>query len=32
MYNIKDPVYDIIIDTAEEWARVTNWQCEVSVP
>lgn len=25
-YDIKDPICDIIIDAAEEWARVTNWQ------
>lgn len=24
-YDIKDPICDIIIDAAEEWARITNW-------
>lgn len=25
-YDIKDPLCDIVIDAAEEWARTTNWQ------
>lgn len=25
-YDIKDPVYDLIWDAAQEWARYTNWQ------
>jgi Uncharacterized conserved protein len=25
-YDIKDPLCDIVIDAAEEWARVTGWQ------
>jgi GrpB-like predicted nucleotidyltransferase (UPF0157 family) len=25
-YDIKDPVCDVIIQAAEEWARLTNWQ------
>jgi GrpB-like predicted nucleotidyltransferase (UPF0157 family) len=25
-YDIKDPLCDIVIDAAEEWAQVTNWQ------
>ncbi len=29
-YDIKDPLCDIIIDAAEDWARVTGWQMELS--
>lgn len=29
-YDIKDPLCDIVIDAAEEWARTTDWQMEVS--
>lgn len=29
-YDIKDPLCDIIIDAAEDWARVTNWQMGAS--
>lgn len=25
-YDIKDPVCDIVIDAAEDWARTTGWQ------
>jgi GrpB-like predicted nucleotidyltransferase (UPF0157 family) len=25
-YDIKDPVYDLIWDAAQEWARTTGWQ------
>ncbi len=25
-YDIKDPVCDVIMDAAEEWARLTGWQ------
>ena len=25
-YDIKDPVYDLIWDAAQEWARQTNWK------
>jgi GrpB-like predicted nucleotidyltransferase (UPF0157 family) len=25
-YDIKDPLCDIVIDAAEDWARVTGWQ------
>ena len=25
-YDIKDPVYDLIWDAAQEWARYTNWK------
>ncbi len=25
-YDIKDPVYDLIWDAAQDWARYTNWQ------
>jgi GrpB-like predicted nucleotidyltransferase (UPF0157 family) len=25
-YDIKDPVYDLIWDAAQEWARITGWQ------
>lgn len=27
-YDIKDPVYDLIWDAAQEWARYTNWKPE----
>jgi GrpB-like predicted nucleotidyltransferase (UPF0157 family) len=29
-YDIKDPVCDVIIDAAEEWAQHSNWQQESS--
>lgn len=29
-YDIKDPLCDIVIEAAEEWARVTGWQMEAS--
>jgi GrpB-like predicted nucleotidyltransferase (UPF0157 family) len=29
-YDIKDPLCDIIIDAAEDWARVTSWQMALS--
>ena len=29
-YDIKDPLCDIIIDAAEDWARVTGWQMALS--
>jgi GrpB-like predicted nucleotidyltransferase (UPF0157 family) len=25
-YDIKDPICDIVIDAAEDWARTTSWQ------
>ena len=25
-YDIKDPVYDLIWDAAQDWARTTGWQ------
>jgi hypothetical protein len=25
-YDIKDPLCDIVIDAAEDWARTTGWQ------
>ena len=27
-YDIKDPVYDLIWESAQEWARYTNWKPE----
>jgi GrpB-like predicted nucleotidyltransferase (UPF0157 family) len=27
-YDIKDPVYDLIWDAAQEWAKQTHWQPE----
>lgn len=29
-YDIKDPVFDIIMSGAEDWAAVTNWQLPAS--
>lgn len=29
-YDIKDPLCDIVIEAAEEWARVTGWQITAS--
>lgn len=29
-YDIKDPLCDIVIDAAEDWARVTSWQMAAS--
>ncbi len=29
-YDIKDPLCDIVIDAAEDWARVTGWQMALS--
>lgn len=29
-YNIKDPLCDIVIDAAEDWAQVTGWRMDLS--
>jgi GrpB-like predicted nucleotidyltransferase (UPF0157 family) len=29
-YDIKDPLCDIIIDAAEDWAQLTDWQMAAS--
>lgn len=29
-YDIKDPLCDIVIEAAEEWARITGWQIAAS--
>ncbi|GCF09990.1 GrpB family protein [Dictyobacter arantiisoli] len=31
-YDIKDPLCDIVIDAAEDWARNTGWQMELRIP
>lgn len=29
-YDVKDPLCDIVVEAAEDWARSTNWQMEES--
>jgi hypothetical protein len=29
-YDIKGPLCDIVIEAAEEWARITGWQMAAS--